>query len=166
MWVFQKSFMGDYKHVGRRLAQSTRANIITESKATAGVRDKADIRGHDLRRTAASLMASGVPRFVISRILNHSEERDITSVYDRYGYDSEKKTAMNFWNRQLAAILKGQSAAGVGRFAMRSQCPVCGAHRVCGIMMPNSVGTLAVDSVGAALARFGLLIRYRERSPI
>ena len=88
--------MGDYKHVGRRLAQSTRANIIAESKATAGVRDKADIRGHDLRRTAASSMASGgVPRFVIGRILNHSEEKDITSVYDRYSYDAEKKAAMD-----------------------------------------------------------------------
>jgi len=121
VWVFPKSFMGDYKHVGRRLAQSTRANIISESKATAGKRDRADVRGHDLRRTAASLMASGgVPRFVISRILNHSEEKDVTSVYDRYGYDSEKKAAMSFWNRQLAAILKGQSASRIGRFAMRS----------------------------------------------
>jgi integrase len=120
-WVFPKSFMGDYKHVGRRLAQSTRANIISESKATPGVRDRADIRGHDLRRTAASSMASGgVPRFVISRILNHSEEKDVTSVYDRYGYDSEKMAAMNFWNRQLRAILKGQSVSRIGRFAMRS----------------------------------------------
>jgi hypothetical protein len=28
VWVFPKSFLGDYKHVGRRLAQSTRANIV------------------------------------------------------------------------------------------------------------------------------------------
>src|SRR5436190_18139203 len=111
--------MGDYKHVGRRLAQSTRANIITEAKTTGKGRDRADIRGHDLRRTAASLMASGgVPRFVISRILNHSEEKDITSVYDRYGYDAEKKTAMEFWNRELSAILKGKSATSAGRFKM------------------------------------------------
>ena len=48
-------------------------------------------------------MASGaVPRFVISRILNHSEEKNITSVYDRYSYDAEKRAAMEFWNRQLA----------------------------------------------------------------
>ena len=30
------------------------------------------------------MASGGVPRFVISRILNHSEEKDITSVYDRY----------------------------------------------------------------------------------
>lgn len=60
-------------------------------------RDKVGIRHHDLRRTAASLMASGgVPRFVISRIINHSEEKDITNVYDRYSYDAEEKAAMGF----------------------------------------------------------------------
>ena len=73
--------MGDYKHVGRRLAQGTRANIVAEPKADRKARDQADVRGHDLRRTAASLMASGgVPRFIISRILNHSEEKSVTSV--------------------------------------------------------------------------------------
>jgi len=70
VWVFPKSFMGDYKHVGRRLAQSTRANIVATPKTNGKERDRADVRGHDLRRSAASLMASGgVPRFVISRIL-------------------------------------------------------------------------------------------------
>ncbi|MGH9409544.1 MAG: tyrosine-type recombinase/integrase [Vicinamibacterales bacterium] len=114
VWVFPKSLMGDYKHVGRRLAQSTRANIITEAKESGNGRDRVDIRGHDLRRTAASLMASGgVPRFVISRILNHSEEKDITSVYDRYGYDAEKKAAMEFWNRQLGAVLNGRSPSSL-----------------------------------------------------
>jgi integrase len=118
VWVFPKSFMGDYKHVGRRLAQATRANIVAEPKASGKARDRADIRGHDLRRTAASLMAGGgVPRFVISRILNHSQEKDITSVYDRYSYDREKKAAMEFWNRRLTAILRGKSATSVRRFS-------------------------------------------------
>lgn len=118
IWVFPKSFMGDYKHVGRRLAQSTRANIVAKPKANGKERDRADVRGHDLRRTAASLMASGgVPRFVISRILNHSEEKNITSIYDRYGYDAEKRAAMEFWNRQLSAVLRGRSASKVRRFA-------------------------------------------------
>jgi integrase len=118
-WVFPKSFMGDYKHVGRRLAQGTRANIIRESKDAGKGRDKVDIRGHDLRRTAASLMASGgVPRFMITRILNHSEEKDITSVYDRYSYDGEKKAAMEFWHRQLTAILANKPISAARRFSM------------------------------------------------
>ncbi len=117
VWVFPKSFMGDYKHVGRRLAQASRANIVATPKATGKSRDTADIRGHDLRRTAASLMASGgVPRFVIRRILNHSEEKDVTSVYERYSYDVEKKGAMEFWHRQLTAILAGHSGTTGRRF--------------------------------------------------
>jgi len=111
VWVFPKSFMGDYKHVGRRLAQSTRANILAEAKAVPGKRDKVDIRGHDMA-------SGGVPRFVISRILNHSEEKEITSVYDRYSDDAEKKAAMDFWNRQLTAISKRKSEGAIGRFRM------------------------------------------------
>ena len=51
-----------------------------------------DFRGHDLRRTAASLMAgSGTPRLVISKILNHVET-GVTSVYDRHSYDVSRWT--------------------------------------------------------------------------
>jgi integrase len=92
---------------------------VAVPKAHGAARDRAGVRGHDLRRTAASLMASGgVPRFVISRILNHSADKDITSVYDRYSYDSEKRAAMEFWNRHLSAILKGKSTKSVRRFAL------------------------------------------------
>ena len=112
IWVFPRSIIGDHKHVGRRLAQSTRANIVSQPKADGAARDRADIRGHDLRRTAASLMASGgVPRFVIGRILNHSQEKDITSVYDRYSYDAEKRAAMEFWSQELRAILENRPRA-------------------------------------------------------
>jgi len=39
-------------------------------------------------------------------------------VYDRYSYDAEKRAAMDFWHRQLSAILKGKSASSVRRFRM------------------------------------------------
>ena len=104
VWVFPLSLMGDYKHVGRRLAAETRANV-------------SDFRGHDLRRTAASMMTRrGVPRFIVSRILNHSVDKDITGVYDRYSYDREKQAAMRLWAKQLAAILAGQTLTSTGRF--------------------------------------------------
>jgi integrase len=47
------------------------------------------------------MASGGVPRFVISRILNHSEDKDVTSVYERYSYDAEKRAAMDFWNQRL-----------------------------------------------------------------
>ena len=69
-----------------------------------------DFRGHDLRRTAASRMASaGVARLVIGKILNHAE-RGVTAVYDRHTYDAEKRAALDNWAQDLRAIV-GQTPA-------------------------------------------------------
>ncbi len=71
--------------------------------------ETADFRGHDLRRTAASYMASGgVPRLTISKLLNHVE-RGVTAVYDRHSYDTEKRAALDWWDIKLTAILKGKT---------------------------------------------------------
>ena len=62
---------------------------------------------HDLRRTAASHMTGmGIPRLVVSKILNHVE-RGVTAVYDRHSYDQEKRQALEAWGRKLQALLKG-----------------------------------------------------------
>ncbi len=67
-----------------------------------------DFRGHDLRRTAASLMAGGgVPRLTISKILNHVET-SITAVYDRHSYDAEKRAALDWWAVKLVAIIENR----------------------------------------------------------
>ena len=64
-----------------------------------------DFRGHDLRRTAASRMASaGVARLVIGKVLNHVEN-GVTAVYDRHTYDAEKRAALDTWARDLLTIL-------------------------------------------------------------
>jgi integrase len=42
---------------------------------------------HDLRRTAASHMTNmGIPRLVVSKVLNHAES-GVTALYDRHSYD-------------------------------------------------------------------------------
>jgi integrase len=62
---------------------------------------------HDLRRTAASHMTGmGIPRLVVSKILNHVE-RGVTAVYDRHSYDREKRQALEAWGRRLKAIVYG-----------------------------------------------------------
>jgi len=67
-----------------------------------------DFVGHDLRRTAASYMASdGVQRLVIGKILNHVEP-GVTRVYDRHSYDAEKREALDAWARRLTTILKAK----------------------------------------------------------
>jgi integrase len=76
-----------------------------------------DFRGHDLRRTAASVMAgAGIPRLTISKILNHVE-RSVTAVYDRHSYDAEKRGALDWWDAKLQAILDNTGRAQVLPFA-------------------------------------------------
>jgi len=64
---------------------------------------------HDLRRTAASLMTgAGIPRLIVSKILNHAEP-GVTAVYDRHSYDAEKRQAFETWGRKLESILTGKT---------------------------------------------------------
>ena len=71
-----------------------------------------NFRGHDLRRTAASRMASaGCPRLVIGKVLNHAEP-GVTAVYDRHTYDAEKREALQTWARSLRTLLDGDIGCG------------------------------------------------------
>jgi integrase len=66
-----------------------------------------DLRLHDFRRTAASLMTGmGISRLTVKKILNHAE-RDVTAIYDRHSYDPEKRSALEAWGRRLEAIVSG-----------------------------------------------------------
>lgn len=59
---------------------------------------------HDLRRTVATHLAGmGVDRFIISRILNHAD-RSVTGIYDRHGYLSQKREALDAWAQKLATL--------------------------------------------------------------
>jgi hypothetical protein len=79
------------------------------------IKDRAgiDFKFHDLRRTAASHMtALGIPRLVVSKVLNHVEQ-GITAVYDRHGYDNEKRTALLKWDGQLLNLISSEPAKNV-----------------------------------------------------
>jgi integrase len=65
-------------------------------------------RLHDLRRTAATGMASiNVPPHVIEACLNHSSgfRGGIGGVYNRYGYLAEKREALGRWADHLESIV-------------------------------------------------------------
>ena len=60
---------------------------------------------HDLRRTAAShITALGGSRLVVSKILNHIDNK-VTAIYDRHSYDNEKKYALELWSKKLQDII-------------------------------------------------------------
>ncbi len=60
---------------------------------------------HDLRRTAASHIASlGISRLVVSKLLNHVE-KGVTAIYDRHSYDKEKRQAIEDWGLKLWEVI-------------------------------------------------------------
>ena len=64
-------------------------------------------RFHDLRRTAASGMARArVAPHVIEKVLNHISGTisGVAAVYNRYGYDTEKRDALEQWGERLAEL--------------------------------------------------------------
>lgn len=63
-----------------------------------------DWRFHDLRHTAASGMARlGIAPHVVEKVLNHLSGiiSGITAVYLRYGFDAEKREALDAWGKWL-----------------------------------------------------------------
>jgi integrase len=69
---------------------------------------------HDLRRTAATRMEEiGISPFVVAHILGHISvtKTSITSkVYARYGYEKEKREAVERWAAHLQGIVVGAAA--------------------------------------------------------
>ena len=71
---------------------------------------------HDLRRTAASMIASlGFGRQAIDGILNHAD-RSITATYDRYSYAKEDQTIMEAVASKITALVEGRDDAKVLQF--------------------------------------------------
>jgi hypothetical protein len=77
--------------------------IENPQKAAERLRERSnvpDLRLHDFRRTATSLMTGmGISRLTVKKILNHAE-RDVTAIYDRHSYDPEKRTTLEAWGRR------------------------------------------------------------------
>jgi hypothetical protein len=55
------------------------------------------------------MTALGINRLVVSKILNHAET-GVTAVYDRHGYDAEKRHALETWAAKLEEIISGKKA--------------------------------------------------------
>jgi integrase len=95
--------------VGRPITPESINHALRNAREVIGIED---VTPHDLRRSAASAMASlGINRLVISKVLNHVET-GVTAVYDRHGYDQEKRHALDTWAGHLESIVSGKPKAG------------------------------------------------------
>lgn len=67
---------------------------------------------HDLRRTAATMMAErlAVPPHVIEAILNHvsGHKAGVAGVYNRASYRTEKRDALDRWAAHVAALVSAE----------------------------------------------------------
>lgn len=78
-----------------KLKNETKPQVLTIDKFTP----------HDLRRTGATHLAElGFSDEIIVAVLNHTRP-GVTSIYNRYRYDKEKRQALEAWARKLDAIL-------------------------------------------------------------
>jgi integrase len=71
---------------------------------------------HDLRRSTATGMARlGVDIPTVEKVLNHRSGRfaGIVGVYQRHGYEDEKRLALDLWGRHVEAIVSGKPTANI-----------------------------------------------------
>ena len=69
---------------------------------------------HDLRRTAATLLAMiGVSPVVIERCLNHVEQNKVQRIYQRYSYQAEMNAAWEKLGARVTALKDGKQIAKV-----------------------------------------------------
>ena len=65
-----------------------------------------DWKFHDIRRTVATNLSKlGVDRFLLQRIVNHTDS-GVTAIYDRYSYLEEKREALQRWADRLDDIIR------------------------------------------------------------
>ena len=61
---------------------------------------------HDLRRSLRTRLAAlGIQDVIAERVLGHKLQ-GVLAVYNRYGYDQEKRQALDTWERELRRILE------------------------------------------------------------
>ena len=73
-----------------------------------------DWRTHDLRRTAATMMADdlGIEPHVIEAILNHvsGHRSGVAGIYNRAQYAAQRRQALDLWADRLLAIAEGRDS--------------------------------------------------------
>lgn len=112
--------------------RGTDSHILSPQKLIERIRQKMGFgfTAHDIRRSVASHMTGmGIPRLVVSKILNHVES-GVTRVYDRHSYDQEKRAALAAWNENLNEITKGKNASTVIQFPNQAYTGTLSAKKV------------------------------------
>jgi integrase len=110
------------KRVGTPVAHLDRA--LDRVRERSGI----DFWLHDLRRTAATIMAElGVPGSTISRVLNHAIPGVTARHYDHYSYDAEKREALLKLEQHILGIIRDEM--------------ICSQHMICRVSGVSGVSS-------------------------
>ncbi len=89
------------------VAEFSRIKRILDARLPA---DMPPWRIHDIRRSAATGLARiGTDIAVVEKVLNHASGafRGIVGTYQRYGFDDERRVALERWGRHVEALAMG-----------------------------------------------------------
>ena len=96
-----------------QLAPHALAKLLREALAAAPIKVE-PFTPHDLRRTVeTNLAAAGVMAEVRDRVLNHAPRGTGARHYNAHDYASEKRIALETWERRLQSLLTGNPAGTV-----------------------------------------------------
>lgn len=114
-YVFTSSFLVKPPAEPRRdlnpLIKTSICQCIRKSYRKFGVTER--FTPHDIRRTGATLItALGCPRHWAKLLLNHTDN-DVTSIYDLYAYEDEKKTGLEILNYAIERIVTSKNIDSV-----------------------------------------------------
>jgi integrase len=71
---------------------------------------------HDIRRTVATRLADlGIEPHVIEEVLGHASghKAGVHGIYNRSGYEAQKRSALTLWGEKLVELVEGRTAAVV-----------------------------------------------------
>lgn len=94
--------LGDRQRISPPMSNRAAAKYASTLKLSGGLWTP-----HDLRRTGATLMTVlGVLPVVTERCLNHTEQNKVMRIYQRYGYEAEKREAWHKLGERLALLTR------------------------------------------------------------
>lgn len=118
VYVFEgprQTAVSGFGKLAARLDQALRKAALEEAEeAGRPVREPAQWTLHDMRRTLATgLQRLGVRLEVTEAVLNHvgGSRKGIVGVYQRYGWDSEKRAALEAWTKHVIALAENKRPA-------------------------------------------------------
>lgn len=108
-----KSMQGEFPQIFVFPSQKVDFHHLTARALTQALYDNWELMGmktaftpHDLRRTAVThLSRLGIIEHVVQRVAGHSTGNSVTATYNRYGYLSEKRNAIEKWEAEIKRLV-------------------------------------------------------------